>query len=334
MSKTSTPRTADPLTGYFSSVMLALLVSHTLASLIVDFAAAHIYLPSVEIWRYNTASGLFLGLVLADPVGAIIDRVPLRNVLIKFVLGFALGVIIQVALVTPFAGEGLSRFLFLFIATILVPVIIFISRLKITLAMRGTDLATEASLHALRVLGLSDRALIILLMVSTFAGFWLLSPDLQTTILCMAAVLAGTTLYVIFVHVDEEDPWDGLLPEDTVPVPATQAVRERLAYLGATIFPGAVLLGAAMHLALAVLLDLFPNVMSGFVGPVDTVRTLIIVAATGLGLVFFGMLAALGFGLAFVLLVGRAANWTKTTIRERCLRLVKVMCFRPIRRSA
>ncbi len=334
VSTQSTQKTSDPLSGYFSSVMLALLMSHTLASFAVDFAATRFYLPSIDLWRYNIASGLFLGLVLADPVGAVITRIALRNVVIKFALGFALGVIIQMTLVTPFAGGGLSRFVFLFIATLLVPVIYSLNRLHAFLAERGTDLSSEIAYYALRVMNLPDRGLIILIMTASFAGFWLFSPDPETTILCILAVLAMTTVYVICVHVEEEDPWEGLLPEDEEDVPITQIAAERLAYLTATIVPGAFLFGATMHVALLVLQTLFPDVGAKLMGPLATVQTVGAVAATALGIVFFGMLSALGFGLAFVLLVGRIGNWSQSAVRDRCLRLIKVLCFRPIDRAA
>lgn len=332
---TQSPATkTDPLSGYFSSVMLALLLSHTLASLLIDLISNHIYLPGVDLWRYNVASGLFLGLVLADPVGAVISRIPMRNVLVKFVLGFALGVIIQVTLVTPLAGGGLSRFVFLFIATLLVPVIYSLNKLKIRLAENGTDIASELAFYSLRILGLPDRALIILAMSLSFAGFGIFSPDPQTTIICMSAVLAATTLYVLYVHVEDEDPWLEFLPEEDESVAITVIAQERFAYLVATVLPGAFLLGATMHVALLVLLSLFPDLEGQLIGPLASVQTIGIVAATGLGIVFFGMLAALGFGLAFVLLIGRIANWTQSTVRDRCLRLIKVLCFHPIGRAA
>ncbi|MGB5556615.1 MAG: hypothetical protein WBN04_01245 [Paracoccaceae bacterium] len=333
MNPQTPPKTADPLTGYFSSVMLALLISHTLASTLVDFAAGHFYLPLAELWRYNVASGLFLGLVLADPVGAIINRVPLRNVLVKFVLGFAAGVIIQVSLVTPLAGGGLSRFVFLFIATMLMPVFYSLNRMHAHLAANGSDVATEIAHYSLWIMGWPDRALIIVTMVLSFGGFWLFSPDLQTTIIFMGAILAATTLYVIYVRIEEENPWLDMLPEDAEQLAITRIARQRLAHLTATVLPGAFLLGAAMHVALNVLLTLFPNIASELVGPVETLRTVGIVAATGLGIVFFGMLSALGFGLALVLLIGRIGHWTQSLIRDRCLRLIKVMCFRPINRA-
>ena len=314
--------------------MLALLLSHTLASLLVDFVAGYIYLPGVDLWRYNVASGLFLGLVLADPVGAIIGRVPLRNVLVMFVLGFALGVIIQITLVKPLAGDGLSRFVFLIIATLFVPVIYSLHRLRTYLSARGTDISSEVAYYGLRVMGLPDRMLIVLIMVLSFLGFWLFSPDPQTTIICMSAVLAATTLYVVYVQVEDEDPWLDILSKDGDTVTITQIASERLAYLIATVLPGAFLLGATMHVALLVLLSLFPNIAAQLIGPVETAQTISIVAATGLGIVFFGMLAALGFGLALVLLIGRLGNWTQTTVRDRCLRLIKVMCFRPINHAA
>ena len=312
--------------------MLALLISHTAASELVDFVAGLIYLPTVEIWRYNIASGLFLGLVMADPVGAIINRVQLVNVVVKFVLGFALGVIIQVSMVTPFAGGGMSRFLFLFIATLLVPVFYGLNKLKIYLAGNGTDITTEAAHISLWIMGWHDRLLIVAVMALSFLGFWLIAPEVQTTIICMAVVLVATTLYVIYVEVEEENPWLELLPEDAEQVAVTRIARKRFGYLAATVFPGAILLGAAMYVALQVLLVLFPNIASQLVGPVQTLRTIGIIAATGLGIVFFGMLSALGFGLAFVLLIGRVGNWTKSLVRDRCVRLVKVMCFRPIDR--
>lgn len=333
MSTKKTHEKADPLAGYFSSVMLALLISHIAGSVLIDFVARFINLSAIEIWRYNTASGLFLGLVMADPVGAIISRVPWRNVLIKFLFGFAIGVVIQVTLVTPFAGGGLSRFIFLFIATLLVPVIYSLNRLQSHLATHGSDIETELAHYALWLMYWPDRLLIVGIMVLSFAGFWLWSPNANTTIICMAGVLAATTFYVIRVHVEEEDPWLDLLPEDAEETAATQVAWERFSYLAATVFPGAFLLGAAMHVALNVLLVLFPNIAAQLVGPAEALRTVSIVAATGLGIVFFGMLAALGFGLAFVLLIGRIGKWSQAAVRDRCLRLIKVMCFRPINRA-
>lgn len=328
----TTTKAHDPLSGYFTSVMLALLVSHAAASAIVEFVAGLVDLPLIEIWRNNTASGLFMGLVLADPVGAVITRNPWRKVVVKFVLGFALGVIIEVSLIRPFAGQGMSRFLFLFIATLLVPVIYSLNRMHIYLRDHDTDLQTEIARYGLWVMGWADRALIVVIMATSFAGFWLFSPQPLTTIICMALVLLLTTLYVIYARIEEDDPWLEILPEDLGGIALTELARDRLAHLASTLFPGAFLLGAAMHVAVYVLLTIFPNIGAQLNEPVDAIHAVAVVGATGLGIVFFSMLSALGFGLALILAIGRFGDWTQSRIRDRCLRLIKVMCFRPINR--
>jgi hypothetical protein len=249
---------------------------------------------------------------------------------VKFVLGFALGFIIQVSLVTPFAGGGMSRFVFLFIATLFVPIFCSLNQLRSYLARHDTDLKTEIADFALWLMWFPDRLIVITLMLAGFLGLWLFSPDIHTTILIMAVILAFTTLSVVFVQVELPDPWEELLPEDE---PLTALAMARAYQLLVTLMPGALLLGAAMHVAVLILLTLFPDFPAQMSAPAEAARMLGILAATGLGLVFFGMLAALGFGLGVLLVIGRLARWTQVTVRDRCLRLIKVMCFKPIDRA-
>ncbi len=329
----STIRPHDPLSGYFTSVMLALLVSHAAASVLVDPAAQYFDMRLIDMWRNNTASGLFLGLVIADPVGAVIARRSWQSALMKFALGCVLGVILEITLVTPYAGQGMSRFVFLFIATLLVPVIYGLHRLQLYLRRHDTDLQTEIARIGLWIMGWADRALIVVIMVTSFAGFWLYSPEPRTTIVCMALVLLITTLYVIYAKVEEEDSWLALLPEEVGGRELTELAWDRLAYLANTLFPGALLLGAAMHLSVLLLLIIFPNIAAELTEPVDAIKAAAIIGATGLGIVFFSLLSALGFGLGLILAIGRISQWSQFRTRDRCLRLIRVMCFRPIDRG-
>lgn len=330
--KTNQPSSPpDPFAGFFGSLLLAFLASNMLASMTAELAFQHLALATSDIWKANLSAGFFVGFVLADPVGMLILKSPLKRAATKFVVGFLIGILMQVMVVMPLAGDGLSRYLLLIFAALLLPVLYCIDKLRIYLEARQIIIGDILARHGLRIMSWSDRGLIVTIMVFSFAVLWFFGSELRHVLIALAVILASTTIYVAFARPEEpiEDQWFYLGYESADQAPLQIQAITRLKQIARNLMPGAVLLGGITRIAAEVLLQVFPNMSVGVGGLVQLVNTLAMLVASGLGLVLFGMLCALGFGLGVITLLGKIGNWPGYRMKECNLRLIRVMCFRP-----
>jgi len=132
----------------------------------------------------------------------------------------------------------------------------------------------------------------------------------------------------------DDNPWYEVEPPDDVDMTSSQMATARFVELSKTLLPGALLLGGVTQLTARILQQIYPAMDIGSLAdPVSAVMAICTIAASGLGVVLFGMVAALGCGLGFLLMIGRATRRSPDHIREGCWRLVRVLCFRPLRKS-
>lgn len=339
--KSAKQKYQDPFVGYFASVALALLGSGWMAGLIVAPISAHMSEQITQGLTVSIAAGLFLAVAFSNLIGTIIRRASLRAAFIRFVLGFVLGWFIQVSVFTPMAGHGMSNFLFLLVAGAAVPVVYLAQHLRVFLNSHGFAAGDTFLQMVLRAFGLSDRAIFVSLMAVSSILFWLFAKNTNELLLGLAAVLAilVTSVSLRKGKVNfEDDPeeaefqaWLDLEPEEE-PGPTDQAIS-RFKHVVQVLLPGAVMFGGMIRLAVEFLLYVFPDIHANFAAPMQTAQTIGIIAASGLAVIFFGMLTALGFGLASLQILGRIRNWTPAHLRDKCFYLVRLMYFRPIRRD-
>lgn len=330
MNTTRNSHEADPFAGFLASIALALLASNMLAAYATDLILLLFSLADPDIWKTNIAAGFFVGVVLADPVGFLIHKRPVKMALAKLLFGFFLGIAVQITFVMPLAGEAMSRFVFLILATLLLPVLFVIESYKDYLNARGISFGEVVAKQSLRVMNLPDRLLIVVTMAASFFAFWQYGNDVETAMIVIGSVLAVTTLFVAFFKTEPEPEEDWAIaaiePSETAS-PEKRAI-ERAKELIVNVLPGAIILGGIMRIAVDVLLHVYPDVTLNTADPAEMAQTFGVVSAIGLGVVVFGMLAVLGFSLVSVLLIGRVGNWTTFRIRARCLQLIDVFCFR------
>ncbi len=335
--------TQDPFTGYFASVAVALIASVWLAGALVEQVSNLLSAPLGGTWRINIGAGLFLGTAFANPVGALIAKAHLRRSLGRFGIGFVVGFAVQWAIFTPYAGAGMSNYLFLLLAGLAVPTAILTDKMRRFLRARDINLGDRLIGAALGILNLPERLLFITLMGASFALFWRYAQTPTQLVLALGAVLVVvTTATALRANADDfgEDPedaehraWLDLVPEDDLDHGPGAQLLERLKHLLGGLLPGAVLFGGMTRLAVEYLIAVYPNLHASLSGPQASVQTVAIVAATGLAAVFFGMMAALGVALSVLRLIGRARQWSPAHLRESSVRLIRVMYFRPMTRG-
>jgi len=330
MKATQPKKATDPFTGFLASIALALLSSNMLAGYAVDMVGRLTVLSTPEIWKINGAAGFFVGVVLADPVGMLIQKRPVGLAIVKFILGFTLGMTIQTTFVMPLAGEGMSRYVFLILAALLLPILFVIESYKEYIRAHQISPGELIAKPVLRILNLPDRILFVFTMLISFAGFWCFGNDIRDVLVVIGSVLIGTALFVAFVKIESvpDLPWYYGEEDNPRTITLEEQAIGRLNLMFSTMLPGAVVLGGVMRIAVDVLLHIYPNIAYSTADPAETARVFGIVAASGLGFIVFGMLIALGFSLIWLLLIGRVGNWTTKRIRSRCLRLANIICFR------
>jgi hypothetical protein len=335
--------TPDPFTGYFASVAVALIASVWLAGVLVEQVSNLLSAPLGGDWRINIGAGLFLGTAFANPVGAALAKAHLRRALSRFAIGFAAGFALQMAIFTPYAGAGMSNYLFLLLAVLAVPTAIMAEKARRFFQARDIRIGDRLVGAAWRLVTLPERVLFIALMMASFALFWRFAATPTQGALALAAVLALVTgTIALRANPDDfgEDPeeaeyraWLDLEPEDVIDQSPARRLFERLKSLLGGVLPGAVLFGGMTRLAVEYLVVLYPNLHASLAGPEASVQTVAVVAATGLAAVFFGMMAALAAALTVMQLIGRARQWSPAHLRENSVRLIRVMYFRPMKRG-
>ena len=336
------PLKQNPFAGYFASVVLALFVSNGLGAQAVTLLSGFFRVGDPEAWQGGITAGLFFGLSLANPVGTIQARGSGLRAVGRFMAGVLAGAGLHAGVLLPLAGdEGLAGYLLLLLALVLGPLALLAGLLRAAMARRGISLSRGVANATLRVLNLPDRLLFILLMGTSFTIFWQFANDMGRLLLGIGLVLAAMTASVaIRIARDEArrregafHEWLELEPLD--PAEETPQVRalKGLRALALSFLPGAVLFGAMTRVAVEILLTIRPGIPAGMNDPAEALRTVGIVAASGLGLVFFGMLAALGFCLGLLMVLGRLRGWPQRFRRESALRLIRLMYFRPMKRA-
>lgn len=340
-------KSSDQYLAYVASVMLALLTSAWLARLLVGQLVR--FMPNLtdlaaQSLQVNIAAGLFFGISFANPVGLIIARYSGKIALALLLGGFCFGVVAQNLVFTPLAGDGLSNFVRLMAAATAVPLAMFVKQVSGFLAGRDIVVADKLASAVLRVARWPDRFLFILLMTISFLIFWRYTASTQQVLIALAGVLTVLTGVVATrkTQADETDgehgadfqEWLDLQPEEEIVTTnlATDAIGE-VKKLARTLLPGAILFGGMTRLAVNVLMSIYPNLQANLSDPSQMLKSLGIVAASGLGVVFFGMLVSLGFSLMLLQMIGRVRNWTRVHLRENCYHLLRTLYFRPMKRT-
>ncbi len=331
-------QTRDPIVGYFASVVVAFLASGWIAGLIFEFVAENSIYFSPEGWRASIAAGLFMGIVFANPVGVFIAKTSIVGSALRLIMGIGVGMAAQVAIIAPFAGDGMSHFLILMLAVLAVPALLFTR--KVLRLLFGRDIeATEVIMGmSLWVLNLPDRIMFIVLMSASFTVFWRHAIDAYDLMIALAVSLTLFTGWVGFgLRKAPETPdssqlalnvWLDLDPEETAEQAPAEKAAVKVKRLVRIILPGAVLLGGVTRLSADVVLRIYPNISLDSSDPVAALRTLATVAASGLGLIFFGMLALLAFSLSLLFFIGRVRSWSACQFRQHSKILFSMMHFR------
>lgn len=333
----------DPFLGYFMSVAVALLASGWLAGLISGPVAELSDYFSPKSWRANIAAGLFVGIVCANPVGTILARGSAVRSALRLVLGLGIGLAAQVVVIAPFAGDGMSHFLFLMLAVLAAPALLCARRILDVLGRRKIVPKDALADVALRLLRLPDRIMFIILMSASFTVLWRFSLDPGGVLIVLGAALAVITGWVAFaVRKTPDAPdaaqqsmnaWLDLDPEQAVDPSLSEVAAATVKRLARIVLPGAVFLGGVTYLSAVAVLHLNPGMTIASGDPFAALSTLGAVAASGLGLILFGMLALLAFSLSLLFFIGRVRSWSASQFRRHGKILVSMMHFRSSRKA-
>jgi hypothetical protein len=335
-----------PVFGYFASIAVAFLASGWIAGMVSGPVAGMSDYFSPASWRATIAAGLFVGIVFANPVGAFVARTSafsssLVKSVLRFFLGLGVGIAMQVIVVAPFAGNGMSHFLFLMLAMLAVPALLCVRKAQAFLTGRGFAPARALARMVSWMLDLPDRIVFIILMSGSFTVFWRYAIDPYHLMIGLGAALALLTCWVAFglrkpqpalnSSQSVQDVWLDLDPEEVAEPSVSQKASATVKRLVRVVLPGAVLLGGVTRLVADVMLRLYPDLAMTARDPVAALRTLGLVATSGLGLILLSMLALLGFSLTLLFVIGRVQSWSARTYRRHGKILVSMMHFRPRR---
>ncbi len=332
----------DPFTGYFVSVAIALLISGWLGGLMRDQLSALLASPMAPAWRVNFGAGIFLGISFANPVGVAAVGLSARRAALRFSIGFVVGLLTQVALFTPIAGAQMSTYLFLLLAAMVVPLVVTTDWVRRHMARRGAEPGKAARNWVSRLLGLPDQVLFIVLMGLSFAAFMGLAQGLAQVSLGLGAILVAVSATVAATGTGQPDRrpvmaqelqvWFELDAQDD-PEPQPVPLGERARDFAARLLPGAVLFGGVVRLSVEALRLAYPALASELAVQASPVKAAAVIGASGLGFVFFGMLAALGFALMILRLLARYCRWSPARLHEANQALVRLMYLRPMNRG-
>ncbi|MEE9388437.1 MAG: hypothetical protein V3U96_07490 [Paracoccaceae bacterium] len=329
----------EPYIGYFATIVLALISSGWIAGFLVDQFAALVSLAAPAVWKINLAAGLFLGLAAANPVGVLLERRKGRLPLARFVLGFGIGLAVQVLVLTPYVGNAMSNFMLILLASLAVPYNIFAkwARLKIPVM---DDVPLGRVGHRLaKILHSSDRVIFIVLMSCSFAGFWIYTNTGAQVLVVLGVVLTSLVIYVARKEVDEEyyedlvevnhQVWLEMDPEVVESDPVRDAYL-RIKRIAFGLLPGAVLFAGVTKLSVYFLTLVYPNISLDMADPETALQGFGILLASGVATLLFGLIAALGTCILVLRVVGAFKRWPASHMRDVYLQIVSLMYFRPI----
>lgn len=333
----------DIYLGYFAGVVLALLTSGWLADVFVTQLVKVVALEDANVWRVNIAAGLFFGVSFANPAGILISKTPVKRSLKFLSAGFIFGVVAQSIFFTPIAGAGMSNFLRLLTVGSVVPLSMLANQANNLLRAHGIEPKDAIAERVLAFMQWPDRVLFILLMGVSFAVFWRFTVTTEQVLVALGSVLTVMTVAIALRRPTNDDDdqdvrpdfqaWLDLEPEEPGAISLSENAMKEVRRLVGSMLPGAVLFGGMTRLAVDVLVRVYPNLQANLNDPDRLWQTLGIVAASGLGLVFFGILISLGFSLMLLQLIGRVRNWTNVHLRENCFYLLRTLYFRPMKRT-
>lgn len=299
--------------GYVSSVLIALFFAGVAADGVwMLFEALKIQLP-VEQTKSMLICALFFAFCFANPVGAYLlgkaIHVPLRNALV----GAIFGAFFCHYLVEPIIGSGLMRISLLVVACSFLPLMSirdhFFAKFRKCWEEHG-GFSKGASCFEGPVLA---RILFIFGLVAGIAIAWTAAPDIESAALALVIVVCCHSLLLLFFG-QTTDPEIDVRPLPFFALPSGLVA-------GFTIWLGA-LLTAFMS----------PQVSERFGMPEGFGHGLI-VALTGLCVLFVAGAAAIAVGSLLVGVVGHYARWPSKRVNSMRWRLAQDLALHPLRRK-
>ena len=325
----------DPLTGYMFSVVLALLISRPAGYFLYSQIADIFRTPLAEAWSSYFATAFFVATVAASPARVWLVRAPVSAALIRFGAGFGAGIVLQKYLIAPVAGQTTATFILLLLAAMIMPFLVTFDRCRACVQGRRSALREDILNVILKMVNIPNRVVFVVLMAFAFLGFLTFVHTLLATALVIVAMLAIVTTVVALRHSEHDkksaqselERWKELDEAREIKASTGLRILVRLRNIGLGLLPGAVLFAGMIRLSIVFLGVVYPNMAVAF----GSLTGMAILVVSGLAVVFFGMMAALGFALVAMRIIGYARNWTPAHIRENYARLVRMLYFRPMK---
>jgi len=334
-------RTDDAFAGYFASVILALIISSRLAGVLVEQIAAFSDNSLSASWHANMTAGLFLGIVAANPFNALSSGSAIWWVCLKLGAGFVMGLLIQIWVFTPFTGDGMSNYLFLLLASLGIPAMMLKGWVHSFMMRRGLVPEMPTSKLVSGFLNWSDRSVFVFLMGLSYAGFIVYAAA--------AAQVVGVLIFLLgamVITIARREPtfevaedlveadlkiWLELDPEKPT-IDIRRDVTAKLIDILSKLLPGAIVFGAMMYLAVQLVGTTYPDAVIASTDPFQSVRTLAMMAASGVAALLVGVMGILGICLAVLRVTAWVQNWSPADRREKYIDMIRLMYFRPISR--
>jgi len=312
----------DRMAGFFASVVAALIISGLLVRPTLFLLGALFAFEASPNFIRNLTSALFLGVVLADPVGAWLRKRSLKRTIAKACIGISLGGFLQHYLVTPIAGTAVSQMIFLLLTLALLPILIGMQALERMLLKRGI-VVSEILARGLIFLVRSPWPVpATIALVLTWLGFRAVNMPLTSTL-----VLFVGALYLLFSRALRAPVIeDGAPDEEAAPHDPGEAPRQFASYFDLAMFELRQFIGITGPSVL-LLASLAWGAWAHFATLVPLVGALPAPLTALLGLVA-GFAAAAGYGVAMLALAGLLGRWPRGDLGIRAHYLVRMMTTR------
>lgn len=177
----------DRLTGFLGDLVLAMLASFWGVWLLEIFVFTRFEFSLGANTGLALRAGLFVGVMFADPVGAILNKDHFGRVLLRALAGCALGAALQYFVVTPLAGNRVSLFVFLALSIVYLPLMLLFSAATTFLEKKGIRPSVLIVKGALAFLRLPRPAPLGLAFLLALPLFWQIGPSFSVSLVVLLA---------------------------------------------------------------------------------------------------------------------------------------------------
>jgi len=309
------------LSGTALGMGLATLLSTPLAGVLTDMGESITGAQADAALRSLLGMSLFLGLTLADPLGAVLERQTLRRVVLRFCIGASLGGAVYNEFITPIAaGSGVLR-AFLFLPLLLIPALYATTLIDCDDVGRKCGLIEQCRRALSEFLDLAGPLVLLLAYAISAGAYWLIHPETMATGVIVLLLLGAMIVQVLICQTPEDVDAD----EDPAPSTSLRQAFGRFFMILIDVIPGAMFMIGLVTLTMQILLPIVPDLHAVVIAPAATLLQLAGSILIGVLLIPGGMFGSVLLGTLAIVRIARERGWGDVEILRRRQKLVMML---------